>query len=278
MSRVLGVIPARLGSTRLPRKPLQPLLGAPLITWVWDRAMGIAALDRVIVATDAPAVRDACRPWGAEVMMTSPDHASGTDRTWEVVRRLEEPFDIIVNVQGDEPLMDADHVEKAVALVRSGHDVGTCAAPISSDESFNDPSVVKVVLRTDGSALYFSRAAIPHRREPQSAGGAGAPSIRLRHIGLYAYARHALERWVSIEPSTLEREERLEQLRALQEGLRIGVAVVADGGHGGVDTVADLARVEGLMQAQGMAPPAPRPPHGGTGPTSNDANEHTRRR
>jgi len=280
VSRVLGVIPARLGSTRLPQKPLRLLLGVPLIAWVWDRARRIPALDRVIVATDAQAVRDALQGWGAEVMMTSPDHPSGTDRTWEVARRIEEPFQIIVNVQGDEPLVDTEQVERVVDLVRAGHDVGTCAAPIASEHEFEDPAVVKVVRRTDGSALYFSRAAIPHRREPESSGGTGKSPLRLRHIGVYAFARPALERWVGLEPSALEREERLEQLRALEDGLRIGVAIVPPGSHGGVDTAGDLARVEGIMRARGMTPPARAhgTSDGGGGSASDDVNEHTRRR
>ena len=253
MSRVLGVIPARLGSTRLPEKPLQPLLGVPLVSWVWDRVRRMSVLDRVVVATDSPRVRAVCEEWGAEVLLTDADHPSGTDRVWEVAERLDEPFQTVVNVQGDEPLVAAELVESAVELVRKGHDVGTCAVPVSSEAEFRDAAVVKVVRRTDGSALYFSRAAIPHRRD--HAGQAGGEEIRLRHVGVYAYSRSALRRWVALEPSPLEREERLEQLRALQHGLTIGVAVV-DSAEGGVDTPEDLTRMEERLKTLGVRPPS----------------------
>ncbi|MGI9626578.1 MAG: 3-deoxy-manno-octulosonate cytidylyltransferase [Longimicrobiales bacterium] len=251
MSRVLGVIPARLGSTRLPRKPLQPLLGTPLIGWVWDRVRQFTSLDRVVVATDAPEVRDLCSQWGAEVVLTSPDHPSGTDRVHEVVTGLEEDFSVVVNVQGDEPLVTADQVDRAVEMVKGGHDVGTCATAICGADEFADPAVVKVVRGSDGSALYFSRAAIPH---PRDAGGRWSPGLGLRHVGIYAYSPGALRRWTQLDPSPLEEQERLEQLRALQGGLGIGVAVVDDA-EGGVDTPADLARVEGRLRELGAHPP-----------------------
>ena len=256
VSRVLGVIPARLGSIRLSRKPLQPLLGAPLIIWVWDRVRGMTAFDRVVVATDSEEVEAACDAWGAEVVMTSPEHESGTDRVWEAAGTIAGEYPIVVNIQGDEPLVEADHVEDALGLVRAGMDVGTCATPILTEGEFRDPAVVKVVRRTDGSALYFSRAAIPYRRDVS---GADRPVERrppwLRHVGIYAYARDALERWVRLSPSALEAEEHLEQLRALQDGMSIGVAVV-EGAERGVDTPGDLARTEGRLRELGRDPPA----------------------
>lgn len=218
MSRVLGVIPARLGSTRLQGKPLQPLVGVPLVVWVWDRVRQMTFLDRVVVATDAPEVASTCLDWGAEVMMTSAEHPSGTDRVWEAAERLDEDYAVVVNVQGDEPLVDGNHVRGAVALVESGYDIATCATRITSETEFADPAVVKVVRRTDGSALYFSRAAIPHRRSNPSSGRTPEGGLRLRHVGIYAHTREALRTWVSMEPSPLEREESLEQLRALQVG------------------------------------------------------------
>ena len=156
MSRVLGVIPARIGSSRLPRKPLQPLLGRPLVIWVWKRARQMDFLDRLIVATDSEEVADLCRREGADVQLTSPAHPSGSDRAWEVARRMGSEFDVVVNIQGDEPLVEPDAVSAALAMVERGFDVGTCATPVRSDEEFQDPDAVKVVRAGDGTALYFS--------------------------------------------------------------------------------------------------------------------------
>ena len=253
MSGVLGIIPARIGSTRLPEKPLRPLLGVPLIAWVLDRARQIPVLDRLLVATDDETVADVCRLWGGEVVMTRPDHPSGTDRVEEAARTLDMPYDIVVNIQGDEPLMEGEAVLEAVAQVQQGFDVGTCATPISSEAEFKDPNVVKVVRGSDGSGLYFSRAPIPFRREEGSVGH--APPTRLRHVGLYAYRRAALQQWVRLEPSPLEQEERLEQLRALEAGLTIGVGLVERAGMG-VDTAEDLARLEQHLKKSGTKAPA----------------------
>lgn len=247
MSRVLGVVPARIGSSRLPRKPLQPLLGQPLVTWVWKRARQMDFLDRLIVATDSEEVADACRKEGADVQLTSSSHRSGSDRAWEVAERMGAGFDVVVNIQGDEPLVESDVVSAALAMVERGFDVGTCATQVRSDEEFLDPAAVKVVRAGDGSALYFSRAAIPFRREHPGREDDGIGSVRLRHVGVYAYRRAALGRWVGFRPSPLEREEGLEQLRALENGLRIGVAVVGEAAVG-VDTPEDLARVERCLE------------------------------
>ena len=243
MNRVLGVIPARIGSSRLPRKPLQPLRGTPLVLWVWRRARQMDFLDRVVVATDSDEVAGVCRDAGADVLMTSPEHPSGSDRAWEAAQRVGPAFDVVVNIQGDEPLLDPDVVRAAVSMVEGGFDVGTCATPIDSGERFRDPAVVKVVRARDGSALYFSRAAIPFQRADLARNGYREEPRRLRHVGVYAYRRAALGRWVGFRPSALEMEEGLEQLRALENGMRIGVAVVAEAA-GGVDTAEDLARME----------------------------------
>ncbi|MGH7474671.1 MAG: 3-deoxy-manno-octulosonate cytidylyltransferase [Longimicrobiales bacterium] len=248
--RALGVIPARLASERLPRKPLAELAGRPLLEWVWRRASTFSVLDALVVATDSEEVAAACRRFGAMVELTRPEHASGTERVAEVASR--EPyrdFGIVVNVQGDEPLLEAEPVELALALVREGWDVGTAATPLRNVAELADPAVVKVVLRRDGGALYFSRAAIPHRRagaaEPIEAGD----TRFLRHLGVYVFAREALARWVELPPDELEALERLEQLRALRAGLSIGVAVV-ERAEGGVDTPADLRRVEERLRAE----------------------------
>lgn len=246
MTEVLGVVPARVGSTRLPGKPLLPLHGVPLIVWTWRRARSIACLDRLVVATDSPEVSDACRREGAEVVMTSPDHRSGSDRAWEAAKRVGGDFDPVVNVQGDEPLVAADAVEAAISMVRKGFDVGTCATPVRAAAELADPSVVKLARARDGSALYFSRAPIPHRRQGFAQDHDWSRGPHLRHVGVYAYRRRALERWVAAGPSPLETEEGLEQLRTLELGMRIGAAVVAEAAPG-VDTPEDLFRMEELL-------------------------------
>ena len=249
---VLGVIPARLGSSRLPRKPLHPLLGRPLIQWVVERAAGMRILDQVVVATDAAEIAEACAGLGIPVAMTDPDHPSGTDRVAEVVQGPGyDGYGVVVNLQGDEPLMEEAHVRAAVEEVRRGRDVGTCATPVGSRERWENPSVVKVVRRSDGTALYFSRSPIPHPRDGLPGEGAFGAAPFLRHLGLYAYRRDALLRWVALPPSPLEELERLEQLRALEAGMTIGVAVV-EGGEPGVDTPDDVVLVERRLGELGL--------------------------
>ena len=243
--QVIGIVPARLASTRLPRKPLYELHGKPLIEWVWRRVCTMKILDHAVVATDSAEVADVCRAMGAPVEMTSPDHPSGTDRVAEVAdlpryRR----FEFIANVQGDEPLLQENHLQSAIELVRNDEwQIGTCATPLLTEEAWKSPSVVKVVRSASGSALYFSRAKVPHRRDgtPSSADLVSEPF--LRHIGLYAYTRAALREWVAMAPSPLEQLEMLEQLRPLEAGMRIGVYVVGSAAPG-VDTPADAVRME----------------------------------
>jgi 3-deoxy-manno-octulosonate cytidylyltransferase (CMP-KDO synthetase) len=243
--QVLGIVPARLASTRLPNKPLYPLLGRPLIEWVWRRVEAMAVLDHVVVATDSDEVAEICRALGAPVEMTSPDHPSGTDRVAEVADRPEyRAFEYVANVQGDEPLLQEAHLRSAIDLVREGGwQVGTCATPLLTDEARQDSSVVKVARATNGRALYFSRASIPYKRDGRPTAGELGREPFLRHIGIYAYARDALRDWVAMAPSPLERLEMLEQLRPLEAGLRIGVAVVG-AADPGVDTPADVLRME----------------------------------
>lgn len=248
---MLGVIPARIGSSRLPRKPLQPLLGKPIVLWVWERASRMDFLDHVVVATDSDEVAGVCRDAGAETLLTSPDHPTGSDRTWEVTRRLGRGYDVVVNIQGDEPLVDAAAVSAAIAMVEEGFDAGTCAAPVRDEGEFRDPAVVKVVRTRGGRALYFSRAAIPHGHDGAGEQPAGCPDGRLRHVGIYAYRPEALGRWVGLRRSALELREGLEQLRALENDMRIGVAVVA-GAAGGIDTPEDLERMEHRLRREGV--------------------------
>ncbi|MDH3206259.1 MAG: 3-deoxy-manno-octulosonate cytidylyltransferase [Gemmatimonadota bacterium] len=246
--QVLGIVPARLASTRLPNKPLYPLLGRPLIEWVWRRVERMSVLDHAVVATDSEEVAEVCRALGAPVEMTSGAHPSGTDRVAEVADRpAYASYPFIANVQGDEPLLKESHLRAAIELVQSGGwDVGTCATPLMSEEARKDPSVVKVTRAANGRALYFSRAPIPYKRDEKPAGEELEREPFLRHVGIYAYTRDALHDWVALAPSQLERLEQLEQLRPVEAGLRIGVAIVGSADPG-VDTAADVLRMEEML-------------------------------
>ncbi len=237
---VLGVIPARLGSSRLPRKPLQPLGGKPLVVRVWERVRELSLLDEVVVATDAPEVHAVVERAGGRAALTSPLHESGTERVAEIARRPDfARFDLILNLQGDEPFLSPLAVRGAVARLEQGDDVGTAAAPLAAADA-DDPARVKVVLDGQGRALYFSRARIPAVRDAADA----ELAQYWQHIGIYGYTRDALTRWVAAPSVMLERVERLEQLRALAAGLRMGVAQLADAGQAGIDTPEDLVRAE----------------------------------
>lgn len=242
---VLGVIPARLGSTRLPRKPLQLLGGEPLIVRVLARALAIGVADEVVVATDSPEIKAVVEQTGGSAVITSSVHESGTERVGEVVSRAEYArFDIVLNIQGDEPFLPKAAAVGAVDRVIQGADVGTAAAPLDPALA-DDPARVKVVMDRSGRALYFSRACIPFRRDRAVPAG----SSLWQHLGVYAYRRDALRRWVTSPPSELEQIERLEQLRALEIGLRIDVARLDGAAAPGIDTAEDLARAEETWQA-----------------------------
>ena len=228
----LIVIPARYASTRLPGKPLLDETGVPLVVHVLERARRARRAERVVVATDDPRILEAVRAAGGEAVMTSSDHRSGTDRVAEAVRDL--PGDVVVNLQGDEPDIDPDHVDALVDAVLSDESIAmaTVAAPLDPGDATNE-NVVKVVLDRAGRALYFSRSPLPFVRN------AGA-AVPLRHAGIYAFRRDALLRFVSIAPTPLETTESLEQLRALESGMAIRVVVVDDVAPG-IDTPADYA-------------------------------------
>ena len=236
----LIVIPARLGATRLPQKPLRLLGGQPLIVRVWERVASMRVASRVVVATDSEAVATAAKAAGAEVALTRANHLSGTDRVAEVAAKPEySGYDVIVNIQGDEPYIAADAVRGAARFVEQGlYPLGTAACAATSDILLN-ASIVKVVADAHGRALYFSRAPIPFLRDP--ADHAHRDALVRQHLGVYAYTRDALERWVSLPPHPLEIAERLEQLRPLANGLAMGVATVAPVTGGGIDTEEDLA-------------------------------------
>jgi 3-deoxy-manno-octulosonate cytidylyltransferase (CMP-KDO synthetase) len=245
---VLVVIPARLAAVRLPRKPLRDLAGAPLVVRVWERVAAMGVADRVLIATESEEVRTVAGAAGAECVLTKPTHASGTDRVAEVAARAEfRRFDIIVNVQGDEPFLGAEAVRGAVEQVRAGAPLGT-AAVAAEAVVLDEPSIVKVVCADDGRALYFSRAPIPFLRDAADA-ATRAPLVR-QHLGVYAYTPAALAAWVALPPHALELVERLEQLRPLAAGMSMGVATVGPAPlMGGIDTEADLVRANALWTA-----------------------------
>ena len=246
------VIPSRYGAQRLPGKPLADLGGKPLVLHVCDRARESGAAE-VLVATDDARIRDACQGAGVAVEMTSPSHASGTDRIAEVAaRRGWGDDDLVVNLQGDEPLMPAADIEQAARLLESGADMSTLCTPIHELAEFLNPNVVKVVADGQGRALYFSRAPIPWNRDGAAGGLASQQQHQgaLRHIGLYGYRVDALKRLAATPPCELEQLEKLEQLRALWLGMRIAIDVARELPGPSVDTPEDLKRVAALIQGR----------------------------
>ncbi|KQV36010.1 3-deoxy-manno-octulosonate cytidylyltransferase [Massilia sp. Root335] len=239
------IIPARLASTRLPNKPLADLGGKPMVVRVAERAQQSGA-SRIIVATDHPDIAAACAAHGIEACMTRADHPSGTDRIAEVARTLGlAPDAVVVNLQGDEPLIDPALLAACAARISADVPMATCAHPLSDAPDAFNPNVVKVVLDKAGRALYFSRATIPWHRDGFAATREELPAgyVPLRHIGLYAYSNAFLQRYPQLEASPLESIEALEQLRVLWHGVPIAVHVTDDAPHAGVDTPADLERV-----------------------------------
>jgi 3-deoxy-manno-octulosonate cytidylyltransferase (CMP-KDO synthetase) len=246
---VLAVIPARLGATRLPRKPLRLLGGVPLVVRVAERVGTMGVATECVVATDSAEVLAVCAAAGVRAVLTRSDHPSGTDRVAEVATHPDFlGYDVIVNVQGDEPFVPSSAVKGAVAIVTRGDaPLGTAAAH-AGVHILHRPDVVKVVCTDAGRALYFSRASIPYLRDHADA--ATQASLVRQHIGIYAYTRAALAQWVALPPHPLELTERLEQLRPLAHGIAMGVATVGHGGEGGIDTEDDLRRAELLFTSR----------------------------
>lgn len=245
------VIPARLGSTRLPRKPLRDLAGKPMVQWVYEAALRAHA-DEVIVATDDQQIVDAVEAFGGRALLTRADHESGTDRLHEVAQKMGWPDEtIVVNVQGDEPLIPASVIDQVANNLSSCRDAGvaTLSEPILDLEHLHNPNVVKVVSNQFGKALYFSRAPIPFVRDALPSGEKGLPkaSLAQRHIGIYAYRVSLLNQFVNWPVAPLEACERLEQLRVMANGGVIHVSLAVDDVPGGVDTQEDLDRVSILL-------------------------------
>ena len=263
--KIVGVIPARWGSTRFPGKSLAVLAGKPVVQWVFERASAARLLDQVVVATDDERIRSAVEQFGGSAVMTALNHPSGTDRVAEAVDGL--GADIIINIQGDEPFIDprlVDRLAEAMTMREGDWDMATAASPITDERDLKNPSVVKVVWAADGRALYFSRSPIPFDRD----GGHGMQAdLYWRHLGIYAYTGSFLKRLVATRPSLLEEVEKLEQLRALHIGGRIKVLQAAGIGTG-IDTPEDLANAERTIRTQTAAD--------GTGGRPKDGNRSTR--
>lgn len=243
-TQVIGLIPARWASTRFPGKPLHIIAAKPLVQHVWERCQECSKLDRIVVATDDQRIYDAAIEFGAEVIMTSTHHPTGTDRIAEAAAAFPEATHVI-NIQGDEPLIEPTLIDELVSSLLADADISmaTAANEINDDTLLDDPNVVKVVLRLNNEALYFSRSPLPYKRTK-------SPELKLyRHKGIYAYRRDFLEKFVTWKPSPLELAESLEQLRALENGARIKV-IITDDESGGIDTLQQANELEAYLLSQ----------------------------
>jgi 3-deoxy-manno-octulosonate cytidylyltransferase (CMP-KDO synthetase) len=250
MSKAVGIIPARWGSTRFPGKPLHLIAGKPLLQRVWERCTRAKSLDSVVIATDDMRIASAAFEWGAEIALTSPKHRSGTNRVAEIAMKTTR-FGYVINIQGDEPLIDPRLIDRLVGRLDSDREAGivTAAHPFENPAEASSPHQVKVVLDLRGNALYFSRAPIPAARNGDFSAVAAPRELRsrcamfLRHQGIYAFRRETLLQFVRWKPTPLERTESLEQLRALENGVKVHVLVTATGSPG-IDTPEDASALE----------------------------------
>ena len=240
--KIVGVIPARLGSTRLHEKVLKPIHGKPMVEWVWQRAAQAGRLQDLIVATDDSRIVKAVERFGGKAMMTSVDHPNGSSRIAEVASKIE--ADVFINIQGDEPMMHPQGIDQLAAVFEQKKEiqVGTLAVRKTSVEDYENPNVVKVICDAEGRALYFSRSPIPYFREKPAQG-----ITYLKHLGIYGYRRQFILDFVKWKPGILENFEKLEQLRILERGIPIQVIETAHDSWS-VDTEEDLVVVEGKMR------------------------------
>ena len=239
--KTLAVIPARYGSSRFPGKPLVLIHDKPMIQWVYERSAACPHVSEALVATDDERIVEAVQAFGGNVVMTSSEHPSGTDRIREAIDLWNSNADLILNVQGDEPAMDPDHLSRLIECFNQPIDIATLVTPVKDIATLEDPNRVKAVLAANGRALYFSRAAVPYDRTEVS-----NLEHRYQHLGVYAYRREVLEKISALAPSPLEIKESLEQLRWLEHGYVIHAAVVASAPIG-VDTPEDLERDRELL-------------------------------
>jgi 3-deoxy-manno-octulosonate cytidylyltransferase (CMP-KDO synthetase) len=245
------IIPARFASTRLPGKPLLLIGGRPLIQWVWQSAVDSGAAS-VLVATDDERIRTAAAKFGADCVLTSPHHVSGTDRIAETARNKDfAAEDIVVNLQGDEPMMPAAAIAGVAQALRevAGSEISTAVAPVQTLREFLDPNCVKALRARDGRALYFSRAPVPWPRDSIAAERPTAFRGAWRHIGIYAYRVRSLLQFSAWQPTALELTEKLEQLRALEHGMHIHLVTLPEAPPAGIDTPEDLERVRAVLKS-----------------------------
>jgi 3-deoxy-manno-octulosonate cytidylyltransferase (CMP-KDO synthetase) len=257
--RTLAVLPSRYQASRFPGKPLAPIAGRPMIQWVWEAASRAEGVDRVLVATDDPRIQAVVEGFGGQVVMTDPELPSGTDRVAAAAAILGEPFDVILNIQGDEPAMHPETIAAVVALMAGDPELamGTAACPFHSAEELFNPNLVKVVTDDRGRALYFSRSPIPYLRnsrvfEPDFRPWLAPEQLAMfqRHLGIYAYRPEALRAFTALAPHPLEQFEMLEQLRALAAGFKLGVARTPHLSLG-VDVPGDVPAVAAMLARQG---------------------------
>ncbi len=249
MTKAVGIIPARWNSTRFPGKPLHLIGHKPLLRHVWEQCRHATTLDSLIIATDDMRIANAAFNWGAEVALTSPRHQSGTDRIAEVARKAKQ-FGYVVNIQGDEPMIEPRLIDRIVRKLRADSEIGvvTAAHPFADPADANSPHQVKVVVDLHGNALYFSRAAIPYSRSDHASKRRAGDrrSLFLRHQGIYGFRRKTLLQFVKWKPSPLEKAESLEQLRAVENGVKVHVLITKSGSPG-VDTPADASALEQMF-------------------------------
>lgn len=244
--KVLGIIPARYASTRLPFKMVRNLLGKPLLQWSWENASRARLVDKLIIACDDPKIEQVAKSFGAEVMITSSQHSSGTDRVAEAARDID--ADIVVNIQADEPLMHPSTIDSLVQVMLDNKDLvmATVRKKLDDESEILTPHIVKVICDNNDFALYFSRHAIPYYREK------GTERVYYKHLGIYAYTKDFLYTFKNLPVSSLEQAEKLEQLRALQAGYKIKVIDTLFDSWG-VDTEEDLQKVERILSEKGTA-------------------------
>lgn len=250
--RITAIIPARYASSRFPGKPLADILGKPMVQWVYEQTVQAQLVDDVLVATDDVRIVEAVEAFGGRACMTSDQHETGTDRLAEVAAQLD--CDLVVNVQGDEPLIDPRMIDQAIAPLKEDATIamGTLMISIAESREYLNPNVVKVVTNSQGDALYFSRAPIPWSRDYSATAAETFDQIRaFKHVGLYVYRRDFLLAYPTLTATPLEQMEKLEQLRALENGYRIRV-VETDLQSQGVDTPQDLLRVCEILSASGQ--------------------------
>lgn len=239
--KVLGIIPARFGATRFPGKPLHLIAGKPLVQWVWEGTTKTGLLDELVVATDHADIEQAVVSFGGKAILTAPSHSSGTERCAEALEKSGGRFDAVINIQGDEPLVSRDHLQRVRELLEAEAPIATLVKRVEDQETLANPNVVKVVRQEDGRALYFSRSAIPFVRNIE------VPAQYFRHIGIYGYQSDVLREIVNLAPTLPEQLEQLEQLRWLGHGYAIHTAETTEEAFG-VDVPEDVAKVERLLR------------------------------